>query len=88
MTSHMESDGEFSFSFPFDEEKAKVLEHILEWGMGSRTKALDFSQFAAKVSMTARSVKNRRQKIMDLFGLIRPVEIVKLLVRLDDRGLH
>ncbi len=232
MTSHSESDGEFSFSLPFDEEKAKVLEYILEWGIGSRTKALDFSQFessigvknservivvdsslfrahyaeprtligkhtdsivdmrlrkiaqlsdemildgvtqvefehvatiaegqtclfttfkrrldelcdpnfmilimsrpikivapsdterrrslsellvmfqqlddidraicfghgngeqikdiAAKVGMTTRSVENRRQKIMDLFGFTRPVEIVKLLVRLDERGL-
>jgi DNA-binding NarL/FixJ family response regulator len=67
--------------------------------MRSRTKALDraicfghgngeqIKDIAAKVGMTRRSVENRRQKIMDLFGFKRPVEIVKLLVCLDERGL-
>jgi hypothetical protein len=232
VTSHSDSVGEFSFSLTFEQEKAKVLDYILEWGKGSRTTVLDFSQFessigvknservivldstlfrahyaekrtligkhtdsivdmrlrkiaqlsdemildgvsqvefehaaviadgqtclfttykrrldelcdpnymiliisrpikivapsdterrrslsellmmfqqlddidqaicfghgngeqikdiAAKVGMTTRSVENRRQKIMDLFGFSRPVEIVKLLVRLDERGL-
>ncbi len=42
---------------------------------------------AAQVGISTRAVENRRQKIMDIFGFTKPIEIVKLLVRLEERGL-
>lgn len=42
---------------------------------------------AKQVGLTTRSVELRRQKIMDLFGFNRPIEIVKSLVRLEENGL-
>ena len=51
--------------------------------MGDTTKDI-----ATKVGLTARSVEKRRQKIMDIFGFVRPVQIVKMLVRLEEHGLY
>ncbi len=42
---------------------------------------------ANRVGLTCRSVELRRQKVLDLFGFQRPVEIVKLIVRLEENGL-
>jgi hypothetical protein len=42
---------------------------------------------ANRVGLTSRSVELRRQKILDAFGFIRPIEIVKLIVRLEENGL-
>lgn len=42
---------------------------------------------ANRVGLTPRSVELRRQKVLDLLGLQRPIEIVKLFVRLEENGL-
>ncbi|WP_442511457.1 LuxR C-terminal-related transcriptional regulator [Novipirellula sp. SH528] len=42
---------------------------------------------AASVSLTTKSIENRRQRIMTSLGLRRPVEIVKLLVRLEENRM-
>ena len=42
---------------------------------------------SAAVGLSTRSVENRRQKILDAFGFERPVEIVKLLTRLQEQAL-
>ena len=42
---------------------------------------------ANSVGLTTRSVELRRQKILDMFGFQRPIEIVKMLVRLQENGL-
>lgn len=42
---------------------------------------------AAVVGFTTRSIEIRRQKILDAFGFQRPVEIIKLLVRLEEHAL-
>ncbi len=52
------------------------------YGMGESTKHI-----AASVGLTTRSVELRRQKVMDLFGFSHPIEIVKMLVRLEENGL-
>lgn len=44
-------------------------------------------EIAAQIGLTTRSVEIRRQKIMDVFGFNHPIEIVKMLVRLEERGL-
>ncbi|WP_222436157.1 response regulator transcription factor [Rubripirellula reticaptiva] len=44
-------------------------------------------EIGAMVGLTTRSVEIRRQKILAHFGFERPIEIVKMLVRLDERGL-
>lgn len=44
-------------------------------------------EIAVKVGLSTRSVENRRQKILAYFGFERPIEIVKLLVRLEENGL-
>lgn len=53
------------------------------YAMGDTTKDI-----AASVGLTSRSVENRRQKIMDIFGFERPIQIVKMLVRLEENGLY
>lgn len=53
------------------------------YAMGDTTKDI-----AASVGLTARSVENRRQKILDIFGFERPIQIVKMLVRLEENGLY
>jgi hypothetical protein len=52
------------------------------YGKGDSTKDI-----ACSVGLTSRSVELRRQKILDQFGFDRPIEIVKLLVRLEEHGL-
>lgn len=52
------------------------------YAMGDSTK-----EIAARVGLTTRAVELRRQKIMELFGFERPIEIVKMLVRLEENGL-
>ncbi|GAA5504750.1 helix-turn-helix transcriptional regulator [Novipirellula caenicola] len=42
---------------------------------------------AATVHLTTKSIENRRQRIMTSLGLRRPVEIVKLLVRLEENRM-
>lgn len=42
---------------------------------------------ADSLGMTSRAVELRRQRILDLLGFERPIEIVKLLVRLEENGL-
>ena len=42
---------------------------------------------AASVGFTTRSIEIRRQKILDAFGFDRPVEIIKLLTRLEEHAL-
>ncbi|QDV63530.1 response regulator transcription factor [Crateriforma conspicua] len=44
-------------------------------------------EIASSVGRTTRAVELRRQKIMDLMGFDRPIEIVKMLVRLEENGL-
>ncbi len=60
------------------------IDRAICFGIG---KGEPIKDIASQVSMTTRSVENHRQKIMDLFGFTRSIEIVKLLVRLDERGL-
>ena len=52
------------------------------YAMGESTKDI-----ATIVGLTPRTVENHRQKIMDLFGFSRPIEIVKMLVRLEENGM-
>ncbi len=52
------------------------------YAKGDPTKAI-----ANLVGLTTRSVEIRRQKIMDTFGFSRPIEIIKMMVRLEERGL-
>lgn len=49
---------------------------------GATTKSI-----AESVGLTPRSVEVRRQKILDEFEFSRPVEIIKLLTRLEENGL-
>ena len=80
-----------------EEERSKSLPEVLSlvqqldatdqaicrgFAMGDSTKAI-----ALSVGLTSRSVEKRRQKIMDRFGFERPIEIVKMLVRLEVNGL-
>jgi hypothetical protein len=44
-------------------------------------------EIAASVNLTTRSVENHRQRIMESLGFTRPVEIVKVMVRLEENGL-
>jgi hypothetical protein len=53
-------------------------------GCGNGDSAKDI---AAQVGMTTRSVELRRQKMLEVFGFSRPIEIAKMLVRLEERGL-
>lgn len=52
------------------------------YSMGESTKDI-----AAAVGLTTRAVEKRRQRILDTFGFQRPIEIVKMLVRLEENGL-
>lgn len=45
-------------------------------------------EIANRVGLTTRSVENRKQKVMKVFGFSRPIEIVKMLVRLEENGLY
>ncbi|MFK8111402.1 MAG: hypothetical protein AB8B91_04350 [Rubripirellula sp.] len=49
---------------------------------GAPTKSI-----AAAVGLATRSVEVRRQKVMDTFGFDKPVEVVKLLTRLEEHEL-
>lgn len=44
-------------------------------------------EIGIKVGLATRSIEIRRQKILDHFGFKRPIEIVKMLVRLEEHGL-
>lgn len=44
-------------------------------------------EVAEQVKLTKRAVELRRQRIMETFGFGRPVEIVKMLVRLEEWGM-
>ena len=50
--------------------------------MGDSTK-----EIASRVGLTTKAVENRRHKIMDLMGVQKPIDIVKLMVRLEENGL-
>lgn len=62
-----------------DEKDRRICNGLLA---GDSTK-----ETADSVGMTPRAVELRRQRILDLFGFERPIEIVKLLVRLEESGL-
>ena len=42
---------------------------------------------AEMLGCTTRTVENRRNRIMDELGATKPIEIVKLMVRLAEHGL-
>lgn len=44
-------------------------------------------EIAATVGLTSRSIEMRRQKIMELLSVDKPIEIVKTMVRLEENGL-
>jgi hypothetical protein len=44
-------------------------------------------EIAASIKLSTRSVENHRQRVMDLLGFTRPIEIVKAFVRLEENGL-
>jgi hypothetical protein len=52
------------------------------YAMGDSTK-----EIASRVGLTSKAIENRRHKIMNLMGIQKPIEIVKLLVRLEENGL-
>jgi AraC-like DNA-binding protein len=52
------------------------------YAMGDPTK-----EIAKRVGLTSRSVEMRRQKILTAFGFERPVEIIKMMVRLEEHGM-
>lgn len=62
-----------------DEKDKRICKGLLH---GDTTK-----ETADSIGMTPRAVELRRQRIMDLFHFDRPIEIVKLLVRLEENGL-
>lgn len=62
-----------------DEKDRRICNGLL---LGDTTK-----ETADSIGMTPRAVELRRQRIMDLFHFERPIEIVKLLVRLEENGL-
>ncbi|MFG0265152.1 MAG: helix-turn-helix transcriptional regulator [Rhodopirellula sp. JB055] len=63
----------------FDSVDRQICEAI---AMGDTT-----SEIATVVGLTRRSVEVRRAKILERFQFTRPVEIVRLLVRLEENGL-
>jgi FixJ family two-component response regulator len=63
----------------FDSIDRQICEAI---AMGDTT-----SEIATVVGLTRRSVEVRRAKILERFQFTRPVEIVRLLVRLEENGL-
>lgn len=63
----------------FDETDHTICHMIAE---GESTKDI-----AATVGLTTKSIENRRQRMMIALGLQRPVEIVKLMVRLEENRL-
>lgn len=52
------------------------------YAMGDSTKDI-----ASRVGLTTKAVENRRHKIMNLMGIQKPIDIVKILVRLEENGL-
>lgn len=62
-----------------DEKDQKICQMYYK---GETTKAI-----AAVVGLAVRSVEVRRQKVMDSFGFDKPVEVVKLLTRLEEHEL-
>lgn len=66
-------------------QKLDAIDELICHGylMGDTTK-----EIAKRVGLTTRSVENRRQKVMDIFGFERPIQIVKMLVRLEENGLY
>jgi hypothetical protein len=51
------------------------------------TNGASSKDIAADVGLATRSVEIRRQKILDHFGFQHPIEIVKMIVRLEEHGL-
>lgn len=52
------------------------------YAMGDATK-----EIAKRIGLTSRSVEMRRQKILATFGFERPIEIIKMMVRLEEHGM-
>lgn len=62
-----------------DENDQLICRH---YAMGDTTK-----EIAKRVGLTSRSVEMRRQKILNTFGFKRPIEIIKMMVRLEEHGM-
>lgn len=65
-------------------QKLDVTDQKICRGLASGDSTKDI---ANSVGLTTRSIELRRQKMMELFGFQRPIEIVKMLVRLQENGL-
>ncbi len=44
-------------------------------------------EIAARVGLTPRSIEIRRKKMLDLFGIARPMELIRITIRLEEQGL-
>lgn len=62
-----------------DENDQLICRH---YAMGDATK-----EIAKRVGLTNRSVEMRRQKMLIAFGFERPIEIIKMMVRLEEYGM-
>ncbi|WP_197169437.1 helix-turn-helix transcriptional regulator [Novipirellula galeiformis] len=70
---------QFAVFNTFDDTDHTICRMIAE---GESTKDI-----AAAVSLTTKSIENRRQRMLTSLGLQRPVEIVKMMVRLEENRL-
>lgn len=62
-----------------DENDQLICRH---YAMGDTTK-----EISKRVGLTSRSVEMRRQKILTMFDFKRPIEIIKMMVRLEEHGM-
>ncbi len=52
------------------------------------TNGLSTKEIGAMLDLSGKTIENRRKNILQGLGLIKPVDLVKLLVRFEERGFY